>query len=163
MALLKLMGLLVLFVSPLFLDQIERAYQRHFDYVSCPQGERFDLVGPFPANGGHSFVSEVAALEAMSDDSANPLQSPIRLCEGKRQLGTGHIPHADIVNSGKGRFSHWGRYIIFTASDNSNPNTNGRKYTAVKMDYASTLAQHPPHEPPTLMALIKSAFKVSGK
>lgn len=162
MRLLKVIGLLVLLASPLFLDRIERSYRWHFAYVPCPQGERIELTGPFPANGGPAFLKEMPSLESISDDAANPVRSPIRLCEGKRQLGTGHIPHRDIVNAGKGRFSHWGSTIIFTTSDNSNPNTNGRTYTAVKMDYVSALIQQPT-ELPTLAGLIVSAFLPSRK
>jgi hypothetical protein len=66
MGLLKAMGLLVLIASPLFLDEIDRTFRWYFDYVPCPEGERFELVGPFPANGGSSFLAEAPSLEAVS-------------------------------------------------------------------------------------------------
>jgi pectate lyase len=43
-------------------------------------------------------------------------------------------PHADIAEFGRGRFSHWGEAIIFSASDNTDANTNGRRYWAVSPD-----------------------------
>jgi hypothetical protein len=162
MVVLKVAGLLVAIASPLFLDRIERTFRWHFDYVPCPAGEKLDMTGPFPAYGGISFVTEAPALEAISDGPGHAMRSPVRICEDNRQLGTGHIVHADIVSLGKGRFSHWGRYIIFTASDNSNPNTNGRKYAAVKMEYVTSLVWHR-NEPPTLAELIESGFKGIGK
>ena len=37
--------------------------------------------------------------------------------------------HADIRSLGGGRFSHWGNNLFFSASDNTDPRTNGRTYT----------------------------------
>src|SRR5262245_36821273 len=50
------------------------------------------------------------------------------LTENERPLGPGGALHKDIRQMGQGRYSHWGSSLYFTASDNSNPNTNGRKY-----------------------------------
>jgi SAM-dependent methyltransferase len=49
--------------------------------------------------------------------------------EAGRALGPPHSPHADIRASGSGRFSHWQELVYFSASDGSDPNTNGRAYT----------------------------------
>jgi pectate lyase len=43
-------------------------------------------------------------------------------------LGLAHSLHADIIAHGKGRFSHWGTSVYFSASDNTDPNQNGRTY-----------------------------------
>jgi hypothetical protein len=67
-----------------------------------------------------------------ADDAANPRQSPVLLYEDDRLLGPAHSVHAEIMNVGLGRYSHWaGQGIVFSASDNSDPNTNGRRYWAV--------------------------------
>lgn len=153
----KAAGLLLVILCAAFLDQAWRAYRWYFDYVPCPQGERIEFSGPFPRYGGPAYLAEFPALEELSDGPDYPRRSPILLCEGPRLLGTGHISHADVAALGKGRFAHWGRDIIFSASDNSNPNTNGRKYTAVKMDYVSAFTWHPV-ETPTLVGLVVSAF-----
>src|SRR5262245_4473475 len=50
------------------------------------------------------------------------------LTENGRPLGPGGALHEDIRQMGQGRYSHWGSSLYFAASDNSNPNTNGRKY-----------------------------------
>ena len=44
-------------------------------------------------------------------------------------LGLAHASHDHIRRFGRGRFSHWGNQVIFSTSDNSDPNTNGRSYT----------------------------------
>ena len=55
--------------------------------------------------------------------------SPVRIFENGVEIGPAHAPHADIRTIGKGRFSHWGTDLYFSASDNTDPRTNGRKYT----------------------------------
>ena len=40
-----------------------------------------------------------------------------------------HAIHSEIESLGAGRYSHWERWILFSSSDNSDPNTNGRIYT----------------------------------
>jgi hypothetical protein len=39
-----------------------------------------------------------------------------------------HSLHDDIRTKGAGRHSHWGASVLFSASDNSDPRTNGRVY-----------------------------------
>jgi hypothetical protein len=71
-------------------------------------------------------------LEALADSEDNTERSPVVIYEDQTPLGPAHSSHADIRNLGRGRFSHWRRQgFVFAASDNSNPNTNGRYYFAV--------------------------------
>ena len=69
----------------------------------------------------------------LADNSANPFRSVLRIFENGVELSPAHSSHSDIENIGRGRFSHWadGSFVAlyFTASDNSNPKTNGRTYT----------------------------------
>ena len=160
MSAVKAIGLVLVILCAPFLDQAWRAYRWHFEYVPCPERERIEFSGPFSSYGGHAYLAEFPELGALSDNSDNPRRSPILLCEGPRLFGTGHVVHADVAERGKGRFSHWGQNIIFTASDNSDPNTNGRKYTAVKMDYVSAFTPRPA-ETPTLAGLVVSL--ITGK
>jgi hypothetical protein len=51
-----------------------------------------------------------------------------KLTENGRPLGLGGALHDDIRQMGQGRYSHWGNSLYFATSDNSNPNTNGRRY-----------------------------------
>jgi hypothetical protein len=52
-----------------------------------------------------------------------------RLFEGRRELGPAHALHVDIAGKGDGRFSHWATAVYISASDSSDPRTNGRFYT----------------------------------
>ena len=67
------------------------------------------------------------------DSAAAPTVSQLRIFENGRELGPAHSAHADIRTYGAGRFSHWSdgttTSLYFSASDNSNPMTNGRSYT----------------------------------
>jgi hypothetical protein len=47
-------------------------------------------------------------------------------------MGSPHSLHVDIMKDGRGRYSHWGTSMIFSTSDNTNPNSNGRTYVAVQ-------------------------------
>lgn len=55
------------------------------------------------------------------------------LLEDGKPLSTPHSKHQDIRDTGKGKYSHWTvTSLYFSASDNSDPRTNGRKYTLSK-------------------------------
>ncbi len=60
--------------------------------------------------------------------------SRLRLFEDDSKLGPAHSGHEAIRGVGEGRFSHWGsktgdtQTLYFSASDNSDPRTNGRTY-----------------------------------
>ncbi len=52
------------------------------------------------------------------------------LFEDGKPLGPPHSLHQAIRETGKGKYSHWtATNIYFSTSDNSDPRTNGRKYT----------------------------------
>jgi len=55
--------------------------------------------------------------------------SPAILLEDGRAIGSGNAVHADIGTKGSGLFSFWKGNLYFSTSDNSDPRTNGRKYT----------------------------------
>lgn len=59
--------------------------------------------------------------------------SRLAVFENGQPLGPAHASHADIRVLGGGRFSHWCDKVYFSASDNSDPRTNGRKYTVAEM------------------------------
>jgi len=72
-----------------------------------------------------------AALEPRSDLEGEPARSRLTILEEGRPLGPAHAFHADIVARGAGRYSHWGPGVYFSASDSSDPRTNGRRYLVV--------------------------------
>jgi len=67
-------------------------------------------------------------------DSPDDLErSKVLLYENETLLGPPHSLHGDVGKLGEGRYSHWVvQGLIFSASDNSDPNTNGRHYWAVE-------------------------------
>lgn len=86
------------------------------------------------ANGGVGYSVPVppSALapwfDALSDDVDHPHRSSARLTEDGRALGPPHTLHALIAVAGGGLYSHWGESLLFSASDSSDPRTNGRHY-----------------------------------
>jgi len=62
------------------------------------------------------------------DDNADPQRSTLSLTESGKPIGPAHSLHEEIRSLGNGRYSHWGGGLIFSATDNSNPKTNGRTY-----------------------------------
>ena len=76
-------------------------------------------------------------LETRGDTNANPQQASTRLFEDDRSLGPSHSLHADISARGEGRYSHYRQHLYFSASDNSDPRTNGRSY---RVEYEVYLA-----------------------
>ncbi|MET4240141.1 hypothetical protein ACVWXN_001574 [Bradyrhizobium sp. i1.4.4] len=84
---------------------------------------------------GHAYQASseyIASLDALADSRDDSASSPILIYENDKPLGPAHSSHEDIEKIGYGRFSHWrGMGIIFSASDVTDPNTNGRRYTVV--------------------------------
>ncbi len=73
-------------------------------------------------------ASPVFPFRLRSDDS--PGDSSLVMYENGRVLGPAHVLHQDIRDLGGGRYSHWGSFVHFSASDGSDPRTNGRRYAA---------------------------------
>lgn len=61
--------------------------------------------------------------------SSHERHSAATVYEDGVPLGPRNAQHADIRTIGRGRYSFWHDYVIFAASDNSDPRTNGRRYT----------------------------------
>jgi hypothetical protein len=74
-------------------------------------------------------------FEHLADDGEADFSSPIELWENATRLGPAHSALKDIVGSGGGRFffrrGEHGGFLAFSASDNTNPMTNGRIYWIV--------------------------------
>jgi hypothetical protein len=98
----------------------------------CPSGRSYSLAGPFSHRDGFSYIAALAALDQMADSIDDPKRSNVVLCEGGNRLGPAHTRHADIAQKGVGRFSHWTSLgVVFSTSDNTDPNTNRRRYSIV--------------------------------
>ncbi|MDB4919707.1 pectate lyase [Mucilaginibacter sp.] len=76
---------------------------------------------------GHAY--KTGPISNTGDSNEKPTRSTLKLYENGVALGPAHIAHNDIRDIGRGAFSHWGPDLYFSASDNSSPINNGRKYT----------------------------------
>lgn len=88
------------------------------------------LAGTFHHAGGFGYAVDLPShFKSSADDNSDHMRSKVMIFEDGAPLGIAHSMHDVIRNLGKGRFSHWGTGVMFSASDNSDPNKNGRKYT----------------------------------
>jgi hypothetical protein len=88
-------------------------------------GSKFGVIAPDPI------------FEKLADSADNNLRSPVEIYEDDKRLGPPHSKHEDVAMIGLGRYSHWrsgGGILVFSSSDNSDPETNGRAYWAVRPD-----------------------------
>ena len=74
---------------------------------------------------GHCFITPIPGW-IVSDSNG---RSKLNIYENRELLGPAHSVHKDIRELGKGRYSHWAGYVLFSSSDNSDPGNNGRKYS----------------------------------
>ncbi|HVY88307.1 MAG TPA: hypothetical protein VG942_05525 [Hyphomonadaceae bacterium] len=82
------------------------------------------LKAPFAHENGFAFTMHI---------DQPPTVRKYHVFEDGRELGPADSLHDDIRKIGMGRYSDWtdgksGATIYFSASDNSDPNTNGRSY-----------------------------------
>jgi len=108
------------------------------------------------ANGGFAYVL-TQDFGTPPDTSACGTCSVLRIFENGTELGPAHSAHVDIRNFGMGRFSHWGTELYFSASDNTNPITNGRTYN-YKIGSSSPT---PPAAPTGLVATAASSSTIN--
>lgn len=102
-------------------------------------GEKMLLRRPFVRflNSEFAVIARDERFENLADTVDNNQRSPIELYENERRVGPAHSVHAYVAKIGLGRYSHWrnnGAIFVFSSSDNSDPQTNGRAYWAVKPD-----------------------------
>jgi hypothetical protein len=95
----------------------------------CKNDGLIALKPPFASGGGKAFVTSTQIPGG--DSTQNPMVSTLVLCEDQKRMGPAHSQHEDIRGTGRGRYSHWGSDVIFSALDNSDPNTNQRRYSYV--------------------------------
>jgi len=87
-----------------------------------------DLDGPFLHRTGHAYQADIPDYAETADNNQNPRRSRLMLYEDDAPVGFAHQSHANIEKHGGGRYSHWQRSLIFSSTDGSNPNRNGRRY-----------------------------------
>ena len=101
----------------------------------CVDGDTITLKRPFTklSPSGFDYYAPAPFLDDRADTVEDQLRSPYLICENDLTLGPAHTVHVEISQLGQGRFSHWKDVgFIFSSSDGTNPQTNGRTYRAVK-------------------------------
>lgn len=96
----------------------------------CPKGQTIVLAPPLSQLEGYAYKVLVPELSDLGD-MAGSTRSPAVICEGDHVMGPGHTPFAEVVQKGFGRFSHYNNQVVFSSSDNTDPNSNGRQYKIV--------------------------------
>lgn len=93
------------------------------------KSEIIELKPEFKKEEGFCYFSEIPKYSDISDHDGSWYRSPMMVFEDGIFLGFPHAGKKDICQRGEGRYSHRGETLLFSASDNSNPNHNGRSYT----------------------------------
>lgn len=85
---------------------------------------------------GHCWWVELPAEVPDGDGPDYPPRSCLHLMEDGIEVGPAYVWHNEIRELGGGRYSHWGRKLYFSTSDNSSPLENGRFYSILLNDQA---------------------------
>jgi SAM-dependent methyltransferase len=104
-----------------------RGAQNYWDKVTADT-VLIDLEGPFLHRAGQAYQTEIPNYADTADDIQHPRRSRLMLYEDREPVGFAHQTHADIAHHGGGRYSHWQQSLIFSSTDGSDPNSNGRRY-----------------------------------
>jgi SAM-dependent methyltransferase len=104
---------------------------RRYSYTVSPEfyRPRCRLRAPFLPNEGYCWTVHLPGLGHVADSPETPQRSPLMLYENGVPFVEPHVPHQYIRTEGGGLFSHWQDALFFSTSDNSDPNTNGRRYS----------------------------------
>ena len=118
----------------------------NFEYVSTLEDSKLAATSAavkgtlntknLKSDGGYAY--KISESIANGDANGALTKSILKLYENGKEIGPAHTTHEEIRKQGKGRFSHWGSTLIFSASDNTDPRKNGRTYTYVLESGTST-------------------------
>lgn len=101
---------------------VDRSADPYKDWVFFPV-----ITSSAQHDGGFAYTVPLDVRHG-GDSPQNESYSKLRLFEKGVELGVAHTPHATIRSTGGGRFSHWNTTLHFSASDNTDPRMNGRRY-----------------------------------
>ena len=103
------------------------------------ESERYPVpVECMHAEQGHCYIGSMDFGEEGDKFTGN--RSMLTLLEDGKPLGPPRSTHADVREKGGGLFSHWTRETLyFSASDNTDPRANGRRYEVASRNPRSTL------------------------
>ncbi len=106
-------------------------------YVFAPDAHWSVRPESIKAGEGHAYISMTAPTfawpyESGRDSNTGLVRSNARLYEDGRPLGPSHSLHSMVRDVGRGMHSFWSNMLVFSTSDNSDPRTNGRRYTVIE-------------------------------
>jgi hypothetical protein len=116
-----------LLVGPRWFSPFDLNYGTRIDHPN----RQITPLSDFRHDQGFSWVARVPDLKAYADGSDDPIRSPLVVLENERALGPAHASHAAIRAHGGGAYSHWHDRVFLSTSDDSDPNSNGRRYLAI--------------------------------
>lgn len=67
----------------------------------------------------------------VASDQSDPQRSTVVVEEDGVALAPGNVPLATVQTVGRGSYLHWGGWLYFSSSDNTDPRSNGRQYRIV--------------------------------
>jgi hypothetical protein len=110
------------------LDSFE-AIATSVDGSQSTASPRIRLRPPFEHRTGLCWTARLPRKLAWPSDSMEtPVGSCLGLAENNELLGPCHAQHGSIEAEGRGRYSHWNGTLLFSTTDGSDPNANGRVY-----------------------------------
>lgn len=99
---------------------------------------------PFQHLRGFGYRLTLPESMAPFSNGQQQFHSPLALFENGIPLKFPHDDYINIIYSGGGGYNHWGNSIVFSTSDNTDPNANGRKYEVrIKESATSSRASWP--------------------
>jgi hypothetical protein len=96
------------------------------------------LPRQFQHENGFGWQVSLSDFSAYADDIDCPYRSNLVLLEDGQPLWFQHALHDEIRKFGKGLYSHWRDMLLFSTSDNTDPNTNNRTYHIVFANFKDT-------------------------
>jgi len=94
------------------------------------QGRQLHVHGkPFKHVRGFAWGIDLPQWDDLADNKEHPKRSSLMLYEDNVPIGFAHADLDHIAAHGKGRYSHTGARLVFSTTDNTDPNTNGRQYS----------------------------------
>src|ERR1700733_7951883 len=76
------------------------------------------LHPPFGTENAMSnlYSATIPSVVHLCDTVECSTRSPVLLCEDGKLLGPAHSLHQDVRKLGRGRYSHWREFLLFSAS-----------------------------------------------
>jgi predicted dehydrogenase len=118
----------------------------------------FALTPPFAARGELGWIAPVAAERLPADAEG---RARLVLREDGRALGPANAMEADIRAEGAGHYAVWPDAVCFSASDSSDPNSNGRSYLLTARPAAALPALEMAEAPLAAWAAPETPLKVA--